>query len=542
MRLYKRKPDKDKIGSEEKIKLLEKEKKELSELVELKSKLEIVARSVLEMEDIGTGMVNYKENTITLSETAKNILGLKTRNETIQTEDFLSIVSSEDKAGVKSILINTEKQKKQVFSYKIVKPDEDKEVCFISSKIIHLENPDVIIFSISDITKQEKIKKELTRAKEKAEESDKAKNIFLTNVSHEIRVPMNSIVGFAELINIGNISPDERKEYIKIIKNQSNHLLKFIDDISEIAKFEAGEIKLNKTACNLNLLLNELFVYFIQHRKQLKKDQVEIKLSIPEKKGVIISTDTGRLHQLLTNLLTNAFKYTEKGLVEFGYLNKEGKIEFFVKDTGVGLTKEEQKHIFDRFKISEETLTRKYEGSGLGLSIAKGIVKLLGGKIWIESEPGKGSSFYFNIPFEQVPEMETSSVEEENSLHKYNWKGKIMLVVEDDEVNFKFIEALLTENQAKVLRANNGLQAIELFKTITKIDIILMDIKMPQMDGFEATRQIKKINSSIPVIAQTAYASDEDKEKCFNAGCNDQVSKPIDIDELLSKINKLITF
>ncbi|NJK87175.1 MAG: response regulator [Bacteroidales bacterium] len=362
----------------------------------------------------------------------------------------------------------------------------------------------------------------------------------MTNISHEIRLPMNSIVGFAELINIGNISAESRKEYIRIIKQQSNQLLKFIDDISEFAKFESGAIKINKTPCNLNLLLNELLIYFNQQKKLQKKEHIELNVSIPDKKGIVIYTDTGRLHQLFSNILDNAIKFTEKGHVNFGYSEKDGKIEFFVKDTGIGLTKEEQKFVFDRFKTHEETITRKYEGGGLGLTIARGIAKLLGGKIWIDSEPGKGSAFYFNIPFEPAPDEKANLIEEEQVVNVYNWKGKIMLVVEDDEVNYKFIETVLSENQAKVLRAENGLQAIELCKTINRLDIILMDIKMPKMDGFEATRQIRKINKSIPIIAQTAYATEEDRDNCLAVGCNDQVAKPINIEELLLKINRLL--
>lgn len=537
MRLYKRRSE---TKLEEKINILEKEKQELTELLTRKNQdTEGISQAIIDLEEIGIAVKKNKEDNIVFSEASLKILGLS--SETMKKEDFLNMVANEDRQAVRNFISeNVENEKTASIEYKIIKLNQEREVRYISSKSIYLKKNKKGVFTIKDVTRQEKIKKELVRAKEKSEESDKVKNAFLTNISHEIRVPMNSIVGFAELINIGNISPDDRLKYIKIIKHQSNQLLKLIDDISEIAKFEAGEIKINKTSCNLNLLLNELFVYFNQQIKLLKKDQIEINLSIPDKKGINVYTDSGRLHQLLSNLLNNAVKYTEKGVIDLGYTQKDEKIEFFVKDTGIGLTKEEQKHIFDRFKKNEETLTRKYEGSGLGLTIARGIVKLLGGKIWIESESGKGSAFYFNIPFEQISDQNLSQIDEEYDIHKFNWKGKIMLVVEDDEVNFKFIEALLNENQTKVLRASNGLQAIELCKTINKIDMILMDIRMPQMDGYEATREIRKFNRTIPIIAQTAFASEEEKERCLEAGCNEQVAKPIDIEELLSKINKFL--
>ena len=378
----------------------------------------------------------------------------------------------------------------------------------------------------------------MLRAKEKAEDSDKLKNIYLSNISREIRIPMNSIVGFSELLNIDSITPEEKIEYIKIIKLQSNLLLKLIDDIAEVARLEAGDVKISKSPCNLNLLLNELLGIASQHKMIHKKENLDLSLNIPDKKGIVTYTDSGRLQQVLTNLISNAIKFTEKGYIEFGYGEKENSIEFYVKDTGIGLNKDEQRQIFDRFKYDEEIITRKYEGSGLGLTIAKGIVRLLGGKIWIDSEPGQGTTIFFTIPLEEVPmENIEKAISEEHASFEFNWKGKVILVVEDDDVNFKFVETILLENQAQVLRANNGLQAVELCQSINKIDLILMDIKMPEMDGFEATRKIRSLNKQIPIIAQTAFALQEDREKCLEAGCDEHVTKPIDIKDLMLKIN-----
>ncbi len=503
--------------------------------------------AAVELENLGLGIYYPDGDYVKFSPGAINLLGLKTENNESRLDTFLAMVSAEDRAIMqKSFNEALNSDKIQCFDFKLIRSDQDREIRYIASKckrIILKDDKKQIIFTLLDVTKQEKTRRELLRAKERAEESDRFKNIFLSNISREIRIPMNSIVGFAELLNIEGVSPEDRVEYLKIIKNQSNHLLKLIDDISEIARFEAGEVKINRSVCNLNLLLNELLGNFNQEKKIQKKEQLNLKIVVPQGKGLTCYTDSGRLQQLLSNLISNAVKFTEKGSVEFGYSDKdESFIEFFVKDTGIGLTKEEQKQIFDRFRFNEETITKKYEGSGLGLSIAKGIVKLLGGKIWIESEPGNGTTMFFTIAFEHVPEEDISQViDEEEAQQSFNWKDKLILVVEDDDVNYKFIETVLLENQAQVIWAHNGLQAIELCKSINKIELILMDIKMPEMDGFEATRKIKQLFKNIPIIAQTAFALPEDKEKCLEAGCDDHIIKPIDVKDMLQKINKFFS-
>lgn len=535
---------------EEKITILEKEKNELLDKIKtLKSFEEFPAgdkeilNSVLKLTNIGFCLKLSDKNYLNISEIGCKILGLKQEERTITLNEFIGLVTPEDRPLINKLFTDSHTPAQTIVKdYRITNPLSEKETKSIVSVFSFkpLEGQVSFLFTLMDVTSQEKARKDILRLKDKLEESDRLKNAFLSNISHEIRVPINSIVGFAELLNIGHINPDQKKEYLSIIKNQSSNLLKLIDDIAELAKFEAGEVKISKSPCNLNLLLNELLVSFSQQKKSQKKDHLQLKISVPDKKGLVTYTDSGRLHQLLSNLVTNAINYTEKGSVEFGYVLKEDrKIEFFVKDTGVGLSKEEQRYIFDRFSKTEETITRKYEGSGLGLSIARGIAKLLGGKIWIDSEPGKGSVFSFNIPFEELPgNNHEQLIDEDSVIKEYNWKDRLLLVVEDNDVNYKFIDALLSENNAKVIRANNGYQAIELCKSINKIDLILMDIKMPEMDGFQATREIRKFNKSIPIIAQTAFSSEDDRQKCLDAGCNDKVSKPIDIEELLRKINE----
>jgi signal transduction histidine kinase/CheY-like chemotaxis protein len=381
----------------------------------------------------------------------------------------------------------------------------------------------------------------LQKTIEKRDETERLKKILLTNISREIRTPINAIIGFAELLNIGKLDFDKRRHYVKTIRNQGTLLLKFIDDIAELIKLESGEIMIARSKCNLNMLMKEILMYTGQHKKALNKEYLEIKLMLPDKSGLVVSTDPGRLQQVMANLISNSLKFTEKGFIEFGYLLPlEGKIEFYVKDTGVGLTKDQQKNIFSHF-TEEETDVKNYESTGLGLILSKHLVRLLGGKIWVESEPGKGSVFHFTVPFEQaLPDQHEYVSLEEEEYPKYEWKDKVILVVEDDEVNFRFLEALLQDSEAQILHAVNGIQAVELCRSISQIDLVLMDIKMPDMDGLEATRLIRQFNKKMPVIAQSAFFQEIDPEKCRAAGCNDCISKPIDIREFLMKINRYL--
>jgi signal transduction histidine kinase/CheY-like chemotaxis protein len=420
---------------------------------------------------------------------------------------------------------------------------KSKVIAHNQSRIEQLENEisrlkELLISNHNDNTLQEKNRRELIKAKEKAEESERLKNTLLTNISHEIRTPMNSIIGFSELLNIGNLNYEKKREYINTIRNQGNLLLKFIDDIVELIKFESGKVIIARTKCNLNFLLKEILLITNQQKIAYNKESLDIKPVTPDKNGLVVYTDPGRLQQVISNLINNSIKFTEKGYIEFGYkLPVEDKIEFFVKDTGIGLSKEQQKNIFNRF-AEEEIVTRKYEGSGLGLTLSKHLVRLMGGRIWVDSEPGKGANFQFAIPFELATSesYDYSSVEEEH-LPAYNWKDKVILIVEDDEINFRFLEAILHDTDTQILHATTGFQAVELCKSLNKIDLVLMDIKLPEMDGFEATRQIRQFNKRIPIVSQTAFAMEIDREKCLAVGCNDSITKPIDIKEFLEKIN-----
>jgi signal transduction histidine kinase/CheY-like chemotaxis protein len=391
---------------------------------------------------------------------------------------------------------------------------------------------------------RDKAEKNLLEAKEKAEESDRLKSAFLANMSHEIRTPMNAILGFAELITMpdSEVTPAEKENFIKLINNSGNNLLRLIDDIIDISKIEAGQIKIHKKECNLNSTLKDIQRSFLEIRKHKNKEQIDIRVNENVKtQNLIIHTDILRLNQIFTNLIDNALKFTEDGFIEFGYeIQNKDKLLFFVKDTGVGMDNKKKDMVFDRFTKIEDDKTRLYRGAGLGLAISKSLVELLGGKIWVESVPKVGSTFYFNLPFDQIKESKTQQPVIDLK-ENYNWKDKTILIAEDEPANVIYIEEVLKITKARVLVAKNGKEAVDIYQKKNNIDIIIMDIKMPEMDGYEATQIIKKINPDIPVISQSAYAMPGDIDKGYDVGMNDYLIKPVKPKVLLSILNKHLT-
>lgn len=482
-------------------------------------------------------------NIVWLSDEFVHLINLKTKKNQIDV-DCLKKIISENNTSLFEIISKLSARSRQTEMEFHFSDDRNEKKSVILCRILILKelekNKRLILGIAFDITEQKHFEEQLASAKEKAEESDRIKTIFLSNISHEIRTPMNAIIGFNELLNIGDPSPEHKQEYLSIIKNKSRHLLSLIDDITELSKFEAGEITINNSETNLVKLFNELYEEFNKELQSRKKQNVELYLKLPVDPEIIsVYTDPGRIYQVINYLLDNALKFTEKGYVQFGYELKDSRhLQFFVKDTGIGITKEAQKYLFDRFKIKEEVYNAKHRNTGLGLTISRAIVETLGGKISVNSSTGKGSTFTFTILLQK---NENSSVEE--IAVKYNesrpkWSDKVILIAEDDEVNFHFLEAIFADTYVQLLHVRDGKQAIELCKTIGKIDMILMDIKMPEKSGYEAIKEIKKIRSDIPIIAQTAYTFKEDKAKCIAAGCDDYISKPIDIELLLGLIAK----
>ena len=379
---------------------------------------------------------------------------------------------------------------------------------------------------------------ELKIAKEKAEESDNLKSAFLANVSHEIRTPMNGILGFAEFLRKPEISQETREHYIDIINSCGKQLLNIITDIIEVSKIETNQIKVQKSATNINSILQKVYSNLEITIKQ--KEIVLLLQSVLKEEDNYINTDNQKLQQVLSNLVENAIKFTDTGTVEFGCTVKDTEfLEFYVKDTGIGIAKESQTIIFDRFRRIELPNVEARGGTGLGLAICKSYVEFLGGSIWIDSEIGKGSTFYFTIPLEHK-ETIVQNGNGNNSIKNKTFKNKCILVAEDDDVNFLYLQEILSRTEAIFLRAKNGKQAVELIESNSTIDLILMDIKMPIMSGLDATIAIRKMRKNVPIIAQTAYAFEEEKQHALQLGCNDYISKPLKRENLIALIEKYI--
>jgi PAS domain S-box-containing protein len=393
-----------------------------------------------------------------------------------------------------------------------------------------------------DVSERIEFEEHLKRAKEKAEEADHLKSAFLANMSHEIRTPMNAILGFSNLLNNPAITKEQQEEYIEIINSRGNQLLQVINDIIDLSKIDSNQLSIEKEEFNLNHFLEEIYSGFQQTLKEENKKEIELKLEKGEDdENSLVRSDKTRLEQILSYLLNNAVKYTEEGMIKFGYdivQGSEGKqLQFFIRDTGVGIPEAKQDVIFERFRQSDDSKTREYGGTGLGLSISKGLVEMMGGTIWLDSVPSEGTTFYFTLPYKTSQEITKSQPQNKNKQYmSYNWSGKTILIVEDDPLSSKFLEAILEDTGAVILLAKDGQEAIDITKKQERLDMILMDIQLPGMNGNEATIEIRKIQENIPVIAQTAHAMPEDKKKSLEAGCDDYITKPINMDLLLDKM------
>ena len=394
---------------------------------------------------------------------------------------------------------------------------------------------------IVDATVKQQYIESLKKETIKAITSDKHKSNFLANMSHEIRTPMNSIIGFANLLSDDNMPLEQRNEFASHIQKSSEFLLKLIDDIIDIAKIEAGEIKIKKKACQPKSLIQHLIRAFEDSKIKTITPDLNIVTNLPKEDYAFI-TDEFRLRQILTNLLSNALKFTERGTITVSLSKKtERVLQFTVADTGIGMTSEEIKELFQRFKRSETSEKKQISGTGLGLSISKNLVELLGGQMWVESEINKGTKFTFELPYVRVTDMSGApKAIPEKSIFDYNWQDRKILVVDDEPDNLKLIKQYLFHTKADIVTANNGVEAIKAFDFHNDIDVVLMDMQMSPMNGFETVKHIKKEYPRVPVIAQTALAMEGDRERILDAGCSDYMSKPLQVKTVLAKIDQFI--
>jgi CheY-like chemotaxis protein len=348
---------------------------------------------------------------------------------------------------------------------------------------------------------------------------------------------MNGILGFSEMFLTPDLSEDDRKHFAQIVINSGKRLMAMLDDIIDISRIETGKLEIVNEPVKVNQILDDLYDFY---STQYDDTRIEftVEKSLSDLKSIIL-TDKLRLNQILNNLLSNAFKFTSRGMIRMGYELRDDFLEFYVTDTGIGIPEDSQEMIFDRFQQANQDISRKYGGTGLGLAICKKLTELLGGTIWIKSIPGSGSSFYFTIPYSYRGYLPPEKGQVRDRTSRKNGNAEI-LIVEDDEVNYKFLENLLIKQGFNTKLAYNGQNAIDSVKKFPEIALVLMDIKLPGMDGLEATRKIKELNPKLPVIAQTAYAMSGDKEKVLAAGCDHYISKPISQDQLLELISQYL--
>jgi PAS domain S-box-containing protein len=402
-----------------------------------------------------------------------------------------------------------------------------KEVLWNGSKHYQVMN--------RDITEQRNLTRDLIAAKEKAEESDRLKTAFLHNISHEVRTPMNAIIGFSKILQIRNNSPEKLYQLTEIIAKSSYQLLSIITDIITISTIDAGQEKINDQENRLNSILKRSYDQFLP-KGQAKNIELNLILALADEEDHVL-LDDAKFVQILNNLIDNALKFTLCGQITFGYRIKHTELEFFVEDSGIGIEPGMHEEIFKRFRQVEIASNRQFGGSGLGLSISKAYIELLGGRIWLRSEIGKGSTFYFTIPYQKVlQKVQVQNRMADNPDFEIT-EVLTVLIAEDEDSNFILIKEMLSGLNINIFRAINGVEAIEICRS-RPIDLILMDIKMPIMDGYKASIRIREFMANVPIIALTAYTSFEDKDKALACGCNDFVSKPVEQEQLISKIRE----
>lgn len=455
------------------------------------------------------------------------------------------------KIKVSDIFINEDDRKKQLerWGKSIINSDEiqlktkDDRIIYVRDTGLGILNKtgEVEFFDgiVEDITASVQMKYELMQARDKALESDRLKTSFLTNMSHEIRTPMNSILGFSSMLKRKGIHYHKREQYLDIIISRGKHLMQVLNDILDMTRIEENQVQVKSEPFVLNDMLEELYHAF---QKELMLEGKPIKLvlhtALPTEDSLII-TDSQHLQRVFSIIMNNAVKFTDEGQIDFGYkLDEENKLLFYVKDTGIGISPEYHQAIFERFRQADESFTRLHGGLGLGLSICKGLLKLMNGNVCVESDGQTGSTFYFNISYQCQPAQSQNDIMIGDVALLF--PDKRVLVVEDDPASYEYLNEILVSSGCSVLHAANGKLGIEMFIRTGNIDLILLDIQLPEMDGYQFARKIREINTRVPIIAQTAHAMSEDRKKCLDAGCSCYLTKPINYDLLLETLKEFL--
>jgi PAS domain S-box-containing protein len=449
--------------------------------------------------------------------------------EELTSKPWIEFIHPEDKVmteNIKSIIIDG----KEIYRFENRYICKNGSIKWLSWNLKPYVDEGIIIGVARDITESKKVEIQLINAKKRAEESDRLKSSFLSNMSHEIRTPKND-----------DLSTEERNRYLNIIDRNSKQLLDLIDDIIDAAKMESDQLKITIKECQVGQIISDLEMIFNEIKLVESKPNIEFRANVPDKfRNMVILTDCLRLRQVLTNLLGNALKYSEKGIISFGVDVIKDEVVFYVKDEGIGISEENISPIFERFKQLDKKDNEGFSaaGAGLGLAICKGIVELLGGTISVKSELNVGSEFTFRIPFNKGKTRKTDQAKRKET--SISLEGKTILIAEDGATARLYFKVALKETKANILFANNGKVAIELFMAHPEIDVVMMDIGMPIMNGFQAMEQILKLDPSAKIIAQTAYAMTNEKEKCFAIGCKDYLTKPIQKEALIQVLGRWV--
>jgi len=509
----------------------------LSKAIAATKKSEKKYRELFESVEEGIISVNENEEITLVNNAGSKIFGCKIDELTGKSlKDFMDEEKYDKILSQTSNRINKNANKYEV---KIILSNQLRKTISVSANPIFKNGKyKGALGIVSDITEKKNIEKDLIDAKEKAEESDKLKSAFLATISHELRTPLNAILGFSQLIYENKNIKKETKDFANAIQSSGIHLLSIIEDILDISVIESGKLKTQISEVNINQLF-EMILMLLQNEIELTNKK-HLKIYYKQSDLInnpIIKTDLSRLKQILINLLKNAIKFTDSGSIEYGVSFPDNKETlFYIKDTGIGIPKDQHKLIFDHFRQVENSHTRKHGGTGLGLSISKKLVELFDGKLWFESEEGKGSTFYFSLPI--LPINDHISQEIIHQSIDVDWTGKTILVAEDENISYQLISMFLKPSGVNILHAKNGQEAVDLYQSHPEIDLVLMDIRMPILNGIEATKALKKINNQLPIIAQTAYAMIDEKNKIIASGVNDYLTKPLKQHKLINSISK----